>query len=56
MTLKDLKPKEQTKAIKGKSDNKNNQSIATNIFNDLIKKRKSIMKEVLVRTNYVLSM
>ena len=34
--LKDLKPKEQTKAIEGKSDN---QSKATNIFNDIIKKR-----------------
>ena len=35
--LKDLKPKERTKAIEGKS---NNQSIATIIFNDLISKRK----------------
>ena len=41
--LKDLKLKGQTKAIKGKS---NNQSIATNIFNNLIKKRKSIMNEL----------
>ena len=40
--LKYLKPKKQTKAIEGKSDNKNNQSKAANIFNDLIKKRKSI--------------
>ena len=38
--LKDLKPKEQTKAIEGKS---NNQSIATDIFNDLIKEKKSVM-------------
>ena len=38
-TLKDLKPKEQTKAIEGKSDDNNNQSIAGNIFNDLIKKK-----------------
>ena len=37
--LKDLKPKEQTKAIEGKSYNKNNQSIATITFNDLIKKK-----------------
>ena len=43
--MKDLKPKEQTKAIEGKSRNKNNQSIAANIFNNLIKKRKSIMNE-----------
>ena len=43
--LKDLKPKEQTKAIEGKSRNKNNQSIAANIFNNLIKKGKSIMNE-----------
>ena len=38
--LKDLKPKEQTKAIEGKSYNKNNQSIATITFNDLIKKKR----------------
>ena len=44
--LKDLKQKEQTKIIEGKSDNKNNQSIAANIFNDLVKKRKSIMNEL----------
>ena len=43
--MKDLKPKEQTKAIEGKSRNKNNQSIAANIFNNLIKKGKSIMNE-----------
>ena len=41
--LKDLKPKEQTKAIEGKS---NNQSMAANIFNDLINKRKSIMNDL----------
>ena len=35
--LKDSKPKEQTKAIESKS---NNQSIARNIFNNLIKKEK----------------
>ena len=44
--MKDLKPKEQTKTIEGKPDNKNNQSIAANIFNDLVKKRKSIMNEL----------
>ena len=38
--LKDLDPKEQTEAIEGKSDDNNNQSIAGNIFNDLIKKKK----------------
>ena len=43
--MKDLKPKEQTKSIEGKSRNKNNQSIAANIFNNLIKKGKSIMNE-----------
>ena len=38
--LKDLKPKEQKKAIEGKPDYKNDQSIAANIFNDLIRKNK----------------
>ena len=38
--LKKLKLKEQTKAIEGKSDNKNIQSIATNIFHDILKKKK----------------
>ena len=38
--LKDLKPKEQTKAIEDKSDNENNQSIAANIFNNRNKRRK----------------
>ena len=33
--LKNLKPKEQTKTIEGKFDNKNNQSIAANISNYL---------------------
>ena len=41
--LKDLKPKEQTKATGGES---NNQSEAINIFNDLIKERKSIMNKL----------
>ena len=44
--LKDLKPKEQTKANECKSNKENNQSIAANIFNDLIKKRKSIINEL----------
>ena len=44
--LRDLKPKEQTKAIKDKPKEKNNQSIATIIFNDLISKRKNIMSEL----------
>ena len=39
--LKDLKPKEQTKTTVGKSDNKNNQSIAANIFKDLVTKEKA---------------
>ena len=38
--LKDLKPKEQKKAIEGKPDYKNDQSIVANIFNDLIRKNK----------------
>ena len=38
--FKDLKSKEKTKQIKSESENKNNQSITTNIFNDLIKKKK----------------
>ena len=37
--LIDLKPKEQTKVIKDKSSDKNNQSTISNIFNDIIKKR-----------------
>ena len=41
--LKDLKPKEQTKPIKGKS---NNQSRTTNIFNDLMNKRKATMNKL----------
>ena len=41
--LEDLKPKEQTKTIDGKS---NNQAKATIIFNDLIDKRKKIMSEL----------
>ena len=41
--LESLKSKEQKKAVEGKS---NNQSMAAIIFNDLIKKRKSIMNEL----------
>ena len=43
--LEDLKPKEQIKVIKGKS---NNQSIAANILNNPIKKRKSLKNELLI--------
>ena len=41
-----MKPQEQTKQLKVKSEYKNNQSIAANMFNYLIKKRKSIMNEL----------
>ena len=41
--LKDLKLEEQTKSIESKS---NNQSMASNIFNDLINKRKNIMNDL----------
>ena len=41
--LKDLEPKEKTKAIEGKA---NNQSRATIIFNDLINKIKKILNEL----------
>ena len=37
--LKYLKPKEQTKAIEDKSNNKSDNSLAKNIFDDLIKKK-----------------
>ena len=47
--LKDLKPKEQTKPIKGKS---NNQSRTTNIFNDLINKRKETMNKLYEGVDY----
>ena len=53
--LESLKSKEQKKAVEGKS---NNQSMAAIIFNDLIKKRKSIRMnctKVLIRINYILS-
>ena len=41
--LENLKPKEQTKAIEGKS---NNQSKDAKIFNDLIKERNIIMNKL----------
>ena len=41
--LKDLKPKEKTKATEGKS---NNQSMAANIFYDLTNKRKKIINDL----------
>ena len=47
--MKDLTPKEQTKPIEDKS---NNQSRATNIFNDLINKRKKIMNELYEGVDY----
>ena len=48
-TLKDLKPKEQTKFIEDKC---NNQSKATIIFNHLFNKRKKIMSELHDSVNY----
>ena len=47
--LKDLKPKEQTEASEGKS---NNQSKTKIIFNDLISKRKRIMNEFYESVDY----
>ena len=44
--LKDLKPKRQTKANGDKSDDKNNQSKTSEIFNDLNEKRKNILNEL----------
>ena len=44
-----MTPKEQTKPIEDKS---NNQSRATNIFNDLINKRKKIMNELYEGVDY----
>ena len=46
--LKNLKPKEQTKPIEGKS---NNQSRAAIIFNGFISKRKSVMNELYERVD-----
>ena len=47
--LKNLKPKEQTKAIEDKS---NNQSKATVTFNELINKSKKIMRELFDNVDY----
>ena len=47
--LKDLTPKEQTKPFEDKS---NNHSRATNIFNDLINKRKKIRNELYEGVDY----
>ena len=47
--LKDLKPKEQTEAIEGKSNNEPKTKI---ILNNLISKRKSIMNELLESLDY----
>ena len=47
--LKDLKPKEQTKAIEDKSNNK---SKAVIIFDNLINKRKGLMKELYDSVDY----
>ena len=44
-----MKPKEETKPIK---DTSNNQSRATNIFNDLVNKRKELMKELYDSVDY----
>ena len=48
-TLKDLKPKEQTKPIEDKFNNK---SKATIIFNKLINKRKNIMNQLYESVDY----
>ena len=56
--LKDLKPEEQTKEIKDKPEDKNNQSRAEYIFNDLVNKRKDILNELYKesdKNNYILS-
>ena len=50
--LKDLKPNRKTKPTDNESDNKNNQSIAKNIFHDLIEKRKDIMNELNESVDY----
>ena len=47
--LKDSKPKEETKAIEDKSNNK---SKATIIFNELINERKKIMSELYDSVDY----
>ena len=47
--LESLKPKEETKPIEDKS---NNQLRATIIFNELINKRKDLMKELHDKVDY----
>ena len=47
--LENLKPKEKRKSIEDKS---NNQSKATIIFNDLINKRRALMKELYDSVDY----
>ena len=47
--LENLKPKEETKPIEDKS---NNQSRATIIFNELINKRKGLMKKIYDDVDY----
>ena len=47
--LKDLKPKEQIKSIKDKSNNKSKAAI---IFNELINERKKIMSELYDSVDY----
>ena len=46
--MEDLKPKEQTKPIEGKS---NNQSKVKTIFDDFISKRKDTMNELYNRVD-----
>ena len=50
--LKDLKPKQQTKAIEDKSSDNNNQSIISNIFNNLIKKKKEHNEWIVLKCWY----
>ena len=47
--LENLKPKEETRPTKDKTNNK---SKATIIFNDLINKRKALMKELYASVDY----
>ena len=47
--LENLKPKEETRPTK---DKPNNKSKATIIFNDLINKRKALMKELYASVDY----
>ena len=47
--LKNLKPKEQTKVTQGKS---NNQSVAKNIFDDLVKERMNTINKLYESVDY----